>query len=233
MARPTATSLGLSLGTRPAGTPVGSPLGGTPKIMAAGDSIVLGSGSTDGGGWRKPLDVRLADAGIARSWVGPTTDANGLAHYGNSGWKIADLDADIATRIATYDPDILLLAIGRNNMPDGTDASNAPTHYASLLATIYTAKPALRIVCGHITPEEDATRWGRTQTFRAAIPAVWEASDAYSDGLLIYCGAGLDLAPLSRNHLGDGVHPTDAGYSMIADRWWPALVNAYGLAAAW
>lgn len=232
MARPTTTSLGLPLGTRAAGSPILPALTGTPKILAAGDSITFGSGSTDGGGWRTLLDARLADAGMTRQWVGPTVAA-GLAHYGNSGWTISQMNAGIGAVITTYDPDILILLIGRNNMDDATEAANAPTEYATLLATIYATKPTLRIVVGSITPEESSVFWPRTQTFRAALPAVWQASSAYADGLLIECDAGVDLAPLCRSHLGDGVHPNDIGYNLIADRWWPALVNAYGLNASW
>lgn len=233
MARPTTTSGGLPLGTRPAGSPILPLLSGTPKILCAGDSITIGTGSTDGSGYRITIADRLDDAGIAFEYVGPTDSPTGYPHYGNSGWNIAQLDAGIGAVIATYNPDVLILLIGRNNMDDATEATNAPTDYAALLATLYAAKPTLRIVACLITPEESATFQARTLTFRAALPAVLQASDAYGDGLLLQCDGGVWLQPLNRNHLGDGVHPNDTGYALLADAIWPTLQNALGRDAGW
>lgn len=229
VSRPTSTGLGLPLGTR-SGAPISPVLGGTPKILACGDSITAGTGSTDLGAWRTPLDAYMAAAGMARQWVGPTASPIGFAHHGVSSRKIPGLTADVAATMAAHTPDIVVVVIGRNNMEDATDAANAPSEYVTLLSTMYAQDPTCRVIACHITPEVNTTYWARTQTFRAALPAVLAASSYYADGLLIECRGGKSLTPLSTADLGDQVHPNDGGYLKIADDIWPAMRRAYGLA---
>jgi lysophospholipase L1-like esterase len=233
MAVPTKTTAGLPLGVRAPGTKLTPELTGTIKILACGDSITAGTGSTDGGAWRTRLDTYLDRAGIARQWVGPTTAPPGFNHYGNSSWEIGTLNGTIGGILTTYTPDAVILLIGRNDMDDGTQAANAPTAYGTLLGTMWAAYPDTRVLACHITPEESATFWPRTQTFRAALPAVLQASSYYAAGRLIECYGAKGLSPLTRAHLGDGTHPNDLGYRMIADGMWPSFCNLIGRDATW
>lgn len=233
MARPTKTSLGLKLGTFLPSTPILPALTGTPKIWAAGDSTTAGTGSTDAGAYRTPLDAMMAAAGdMPRQWVGTNQSPTGFFHYGNSSWTIALLTAQIATQMSTHTPDIGLVQIGRNDMTTDPDAAAALGLYATMLAQFWTSRPTMRLICCHPTPDEDATIYARTVTFRAGLTAVLQASSHYAAGLLLECRGGKSLSPFTRAHIGDGVHPNDQGYVMEAADIFPVMRNAYGLPAS-
>ena len=120
------------------------------KIMAVGDSITHGYINGDNG-YRKYLCYHLQQNGIDYDMVGPnngwsdtaTYNWNGTtitydpAHAGNSGYSIMNYSGRSGTyeflfgngnMIQTYDPDMVLLQIGTNDLLDanlGSDGSRA------------------------------------------------------------------------------------------------------------
>lgn len=231
MARPTTTSNGWPLGTRPAGTAFSPLLTGTIKIMAVGDSITTDTYLS--GAHRLLLKNRLDDMGLTTSWVGPVSGAGGLNHFGVSSATIQDVNAAIGAHLVTYAPHIVLLLIGRNNMTSDVDATAAPAAYATMLATMYAAQPVCRVIVGLTTPDETVAISDRTVTFRAALPAVVAASSYNGDGLARLSYAFKGLQPYSRAHQSDGTHPNAAGYGLGCDGFFPDLVNVIGSAASW
>ena len=105
------------------------------RIMPLGDSITDGSSfdSPDGtGGYRGPLYNLLTAAGYNVDYIGSQTiNSSQLVeqnHEGHSGWRIDQLDSNMAGWLGNLaDPDVVLMHIGTNDFgqsvePRGTRA---------------------------------------------------------------------------------------------------------------
>jgi len=88
------------------------------KIMPVGNSITAGVGSSNGFGFRDDLATKLTSANITFDLVGP----DGVPYEGHflSGAKIEDFMAggakDITPSLMTYEPNIVILHLGTNNL---------------------------------------------------------------------------------------------------------------------
>ena len=96
----------------------------TSTILRIGDSSTQGVGSTNGGGWRAQVFHKALGANGLITFVGPNAagpdTVDGVAftkhHAGYSGYKIADVDTHLASYLANYKSDGILLNIGLNNV---------------------------------------------------------------------------------------------------------------------
>ena len=188
------------------------------RIMPLGDSI------TDGynvpGGYRVNLWQRLAGGGYTVDFVG--SQFNGPAqlgdhdHEGHSGWRIDQLDANIAGWLAASAPRTVLLHIGTNDINQNYDVANAPARLSALIDHILSDDPGVELFVAQITPEADPTLEARVEAYNAALPGVVSGKGATVH--LVDMHSALSAADLA-----DGVHPTAAGYDKMAPVWYSAL----------
>lgn len=231
--RPTTTTSGRLLGTRPAGNPVASVVPGTAKIMDFGHSFVAANAWAEANAvaTRALLSARFTDLGVAVTWVGPYT-GGGIAHAGVSGSTIVAQTAAVGAWLTTYEPDVVVILTGHN---DGGPAATLTSRYSTLLSTMYAARASCRVVpC--LLPITAASAHG--PLFAEAAPlltAAWAASDYATAGRLraadlrgcIPTRSGRDTA------VADGIHPTPRSYQRMASALWPTLLNALGRSADW
>lgn len=157
------------------------------KIMPLGDSITRGQG--DGGtsgtynGWRCSLRNRLTTSGVQVDYVGPLTDGRNAEcpdreHAGWSGWTIAELDAEAAGWVATYQPDVVLLTAGTNDIIEKQDMTNMAARLGALIDTVKSAKPGVQIIVGTLPQIGtsswccDATQVAAWNAYKTAVPQV-------------------------------------------------------------
>lgn len=200
-------------------TPASRPAAAAVRIMPLGDSNTTG---TVGGGYRTDLYQLLASDGEAPDFVGSNLggpdslpDKN---HEGHGGWTIAQIDANAVAWLRTYRPDLVLLQIGTNDMKTEATAAGAPARLAALLDKMLDADPRVRILLATIPPIRDAARQRRVEAFNRAVASIAAGRDrvSYVD---VY---GAVVQP---GDFGDAVHPTRAGYSKIALRWYAAITG--------
>lgn len=146
------------------------------KIMPVGDSITRGntegpSSPTYGnGGWRYHLERYLEADGTNYTSVGPEAGGNGfggsLAHFGTqlnipmnqiSHWGVGctgtgEVRDNIAARMATYQPNLLMIMIGTNDRTTTPDWPTVNTRYQTMLYNIYVANPAAKVIIAKIPP---------------------------------------------------------------------------------
>src|SRR5690349_14319971 len=188
------------------------------KIMPLGDSITWGVGSSTTSSYRAALWTRLVNqAGYAVDFVGsqqsgslPDTD-----NEGHSGWRIDQIAADVNGWLATYQPDVVLLHIGTNDMNQNYQVDTAPQRLGALIDQILAARPAATVLVAKIVPALDATIQARINAYNAAVPGVVSARG--SRVKLV------DLSVLSSADLNATLHPNDNGYARMAVRWYSAL----------
>ncbi|GIH20262.1 RICIN domain-containing protein [Rugosimonospora africana] len=188
-------------------------------VMPLGDSITDGLNNT--GGYRSDLfqlftvDGRYVD--FVGSQVGGPAQLHDQNHEGHPGWRIDQIDEQVAGWLATYRPDVVLLHIGTNDVIQNWALSQAPARLATLLDHITAADPRAEVDVATIVPFADATQEAVVRTYNAAIPGIVSArASAGEDVKLVDMHAAIGTADLSP----DGVHPSNGGYSKMAARWY-------------
>ncbi|WP_332108208.1 cellulose binding domain-containing protein [Phytohabitans suffuscus] len=131
--------------------------------------------------------------------------------------------------LAATRPDVVLMHLGTNDMWGGwIPTDNKITALTKLVGQMRASNPAMKIIVAQIIPmgaNACATCPADVVAFNNRIPA-WAAglSTAQSPITVVDQWTGFNTA----TDTGDGVHPNNAGFQKMADRWYPAVVQALG-----
>src|SRR5579864_83994 len=205
-----------------AGTPasLAAPSNRVFKIMPLGDSITFGWPDRDYGGYRHSLGTLLAQDGYTVHFVGSQQSGTGVipdpANEGHPGWTIPQLKNGIDTRhwLETYQPEIILLHIGTNDLHKG-GAASAPANLSALLDDILGRLPHAYVIVAQIIPFRRGPDKAY-QTYVAAIPGL-----AASKGPRV---STVDMQTiLSKTDYADVLHPNAGGYDKMARAWEGAI----------
>jgi lysophospholipase L1-like esterase len=190
------------------------------KIMPLGDSITFGTPDRSYGGYRHALGTLLANDGYIVDFVGSQQSGNKVIpdpdNEGHSGWTIGQIKSGIDANgwLETYQPDIILLHIGTNDVHRG-NAASAPGNLSALLDDILARLPQARIIVAQII----AFRWSPDQShqsYNAVIP-----------GIVASKGPRVSMVDmrniLSRSDYADDLHPNAGGYDKMARAWEKAI----------
>lgn len=194
------------------------------RIMPLGDSITYGIGFS--GSYRTELWKRLIADGDRINFVGSVSHGSGKLgdsdNEGHIGWEIGQLDANVIGWIAAYQPDIVLLHIGSNDIDHGVPADVMISRLSSLLNHIFIAKPTTYVIVSTLIPinRGDQATW---VAFNAAIPGI--VAQFRSQGYKIVSVNMSNV--LTFDDLRDGIHPTRAGYDKMAAQWYPVVSTVY------
>jgi lysophospholipase L1-like esterase len=196
--------------------------GGT-RVMPLGDSIT--EGTQIPGGYRIGLWQRMASAGYRVDFVG--SQFNGPAalgdhdHQGHPGWRIDQIDANIAGWLRATTPRTVLLHIGTNDILQNYNVSGAPGRLSTLIDRITGTAPSADVFVATIIPLANSGQEAAARTFNAALSTIVRGKGQRVH--LVDMHAALTTADLI-----DGVHPTAAGYDKMAATWYAALRSVPG-----
>ena len=197
------------------------------KIMPLGDSITYGEGIPGYGGYRNLLGAMLESEGYTIDFVGSQKSAEDVLpdadNEGQSGWTILDIKRGIDSEgwLETYQPDIILLHIGSNDLIGTNDSpygnsAYAPNDLSTLLDDILIRLPEAHIIVAQIIP----TRWGSDSNHQN-----------YNDALLkVVASKGprvsvVDMQNiLSKSDFTTLYHPSPKGYDKMAHIWESAIL---------
>ena len=202
------------------------------KILFQGDSI------TDAGrDWGNDAQLGRGYAHLVEAALGfEEPNQHIFINKGISGNRIVDLYARIKRDIINYNPDVMSILIGVNDVwheigdsPNGVAADKFFKIYSMLIEEIKEALPNIKImILEPFVLEASATEnnWEffKTETKKRAEMAKKIAEKF--DLPFIPLQKGFDeLAKKAPNNywLGDGVHPTAKGHEFIKNQW----LNAY------
>jgi lysophospholipase L1-like esterase len=194
----------------------------TVKIMPLGDSIT--DGFTVAGGYRIKLWSYFKNNGYSVDFVG--SQSNGPAelgdkdHEGHSGWRIDQIDTNIDTWMNSYQPQIVLLHIGTNDIAQNYNLSNAPGRVGTLIDKICAKLPAGgKLYVAQIVPLSTADWNQKINSFNLQVASLVQTKA--DQGKPVYI---VDMySALTTADLADGVHPSLTGYNKMADVWFDAI----------
>lgn len=227
-------------------TPPAPPAAASLNIMPLGDSITLGAATAQTfqqGGYRCPLHNLLVTAGVEFKFVGysyqeepppyPVTACSDIAWEGHGGYDIAAIQAvaDGDGSLANLQPDVVLILGGTNDV-GLYEVGNVYSQLTTLLQDIYAKAPKAWVVVASIPPMNPNA--SGVSTYGNGVVAGWApnvplANREISQALGNYPKATLvDFYSAVAGNLGayigsDGVHPSMAGYAVLANLWSNAI----------
>jgi lysophospholipase L1-like esterase len=225
------------------------PAKGTPcAVLALGDSITAGTGSSTGGSYRAPLFHLALSHQQNITFVGNSMSGPNMVdsvtfprgNEGHSGFTIDDggghtgIHNLTAPAMTKFHPHIVTLMIGTNDIVNSIDLPNAPSRLGgdpadggtpSLIDTILRTDPNVLLVVAQIIPTTNDAVNARVRAYNDAIPAlVKKRADSGKHILLVdMYGAFTANANYKTDYMNDALHPKDAGYAKMADVWYAAI----------
>lgn len=193
------------------------------RIMPMGDSITDGTGSW--GGYRTDLWTRLVGEGDKVDFVGSLASGPGnidTNHEGHVGWEIGQINIYAFNWTRLYQPDIVLLHIGSNDLDHGTSAPVMTQNLINLIGNLFAGKPDTYVVVSTIIPTTHGDK-GAWTAYNASIPGVVAQYRAQGRRIV-----SIDMSnTLTESDLIDGLHPNSIGYSKMAGAWYPVTSTIY------
>ena len=189
--------------------------------MPVGDSITMGAGSIDQGGYRHPLLRSLQQRGWAVDMVGKLKTGVGKwdrDHEGRGGRTSWWWSQHIDSAVERYDPDVILLMVGTNDI---VGMRRPLSIVADVLEIINrtVANSSGRFILVSSIPI--ALRWPeRSSQYNTVLE---QAVEALGNPNVVFVDTSRDLFPEdiapSYDPKRHGLHPNRLGYSKITDGW--------------
>lgn len=177
---------------------------GTIRILAFGDSLVAGYGLPRGAGLPGQLQKALRAKGwpvtVINAGVSGDTTAGGLARLA---WSLADK------------PDIVIVALGANDMLRGVDPADSRANLDEMLQTL--KRRGLPVLLAGMYAQRNLGPEYR-EAFEAIYPQLAEKHDVALMPFLLE-----DVAMQPALNQADGIHPNAAGVDVIVGNMLPFL----------
>ncbi len=208
------------------------------RIMALGDSITHGSRTGSAESYRKPFDALMTSNACQFEMVGSQT-GNYLhntyvsPHEGYNGHTAdhilngnlnsnAGNNEGISVTSARYQPHVVLLHIGSNDMRLGQDIGQTVAEIDQIISVILSSNSTPVVFLANVIP------WYRSATVGADVQLLGDRIEAYVAQLndprvrLVDVRTGFTRSMI----LNDNVHPNPTGEQLIADRFFAAYNSA-------
>ena len=211
------------------------PASGPCQIMPFGDSITQGYNVA--GGYRAPLfhlalaaNRNITFVGSADDYSVPTVDGQEFPknHEGHGGFTIEGnngIAKFVGTSIPSYEPNIITLMIGTNDINGNNNALDAPNRLGALLDAIFTRDANILVILAQIVPTRTDVTNNAVETYNAAMSNLVSTRVGQGQHIILvdmYTAFTKD-ASYKQSLLADNLHPNQAGYSAMADVWFQAL----------
>jgi hypothetical protein len=200
------------------------------KVMPLGDSITYGEsyGSTNNattkGGYRLKLWQDLNANNLDVIFVGSSPAGPTALPYksceGHGGWRADQMSTYINQWMSLYQPDIVLLQTGTNNILQGWANQDSINSLSTLIDQVCAKLPGGgRLYVATITPLTDTNNNNKVIDYNSQVVSL--VSSKASQGkpvtlVNIY-------SSITTSDLAEGTHPNATGYAKMGDYWFNAV----------
>jgi len=209
------------------------------KILPLGDSITEGYSSTGfNGGYRVELFRQALQNGKNITFVGGQTNGPNMvdgqtfprSHQGHGGYTISGggqgpLAGEKTNIGLSYEPHIILLMIGTNDINGNINVSDAPNRLRSLVDDIVSAAPDSLLALASIIPIDSGSKTQPVLDYNAAVESI--ASDFAEQGDHVIFVDNYEVIDSQPNwqtaFMGDYLHPNTAGYDLLGESFYQAI----------
>lgn len=191
------------------------------KIMPLGDSITDGDKSSDLGGYRSRLSGNFQSSGHQTDFVGSLSSGTGFfdtQHEGHGGFQADEIRDNVLTYLAANPPQAVLLMIGANDITTGQAASAIRDEISEILDRIKQFNPKTEIYQATITRRKDGKQ-AQADQLNTLIRQLVNTKQGQGFDITL-----VDIDNLVNADLADNLHPNDAGYQKIADKFYAAII---------
>ncbi|MBX3065179.1 MAG: hypothetical protein KF726_19520 [Anaerolineae bacterium] len=202
--------------------------------MPLGDSIT--QADSEHNSYRRVLWQLLTQGSYSVEFVGstqshyfgpaPNPDFD-LDHEGHWGYRADQILASISTWAMAAQPDIVLMHVGSNDTFQGETASSTISEVGQIIDALRVVNPNVVILLAQVMPH-DATIYPSFPTvnaYNALIPDLATSkTSAQSPVVVVDMFSGFDVATM----IYDGIHPNLSGETLLANRWYAALIPFLG-----
>ncbi|WUH88958.1 GDSL-type esterase/lipase family protein [Streptomyces sp. NBC_00433] len=184
------------------------------KLMPLGDSITWGVGSSTGNGYRAALHDELTADGHPLDFVGSLRGGSmsDPDNEGHSGYRIDQIAALADAALARYQPDVVTLEIGTNDLNGNYQVSTATTRLRSLVDQITHDVPNATVLVASLVVSTSGTEERYRTAYNQAIPGLVQSEQAAGKHV-----GYVDMGAVTTSDLYDTLHPNDTGYRKMAD----------------
>ena len=195
------------------------------RIMAMGDSITMGAGDMDQGGFRRGLWEGLQARGWEVDMVGRLRNGRGdwdLDHEGWGGRGVGWWRKRAPRVLDMHEPDVVLLMIGTNDIITMRPPEELASHVVDLARDVAEHRPECAVLVSSIPVW--VRRPDRSEAFNARLKAGTEGLQLANVHFVDVAGSLTpeDIAP-NVHKTGPGLHPNKEGYAKLIQRWLNAI----------
>jgi lysophospholipase L1-like esterase len=186
------------------------------RVMPLGDSITWGVGSSTGNGYRGPLFTTVTGEGYVPDFVGSgrggtMTDPD---NEGHSGWRIDQIAGIADADLARYEPNVVTLMIGTNDLNQNYQVPTAPDRLHALVDRIVADDPGATVLLADLILSTSAPVVQAEPAYNSAVGQIVQAEQAAGRHVSF-----VDMGALTTADLSDSLHPNDSGYQKMAAAW--------------
>ncbi|MFI0898971.1 ricin-type beta-trefoil lectin domain protein [Streptomyces sp. NPDC020983] len=183
-------------------------------LMPLGDSITWGVGSSTGNGYRAALYNGLAADGHPLDFVGSLRGGtmSDPDNEGHSGYRIDQVAALTDAALSRYQPNVVTLEIGTNDLNGNYQVSTATTRLKSLVDQITRDVPSATVLVASLVVSTSGTEEQYRGAYNQAIPGIVQSEQAAGKHV-----GYVDMSAVTTADLSDYLHPNDNGYQKMAD----------------
>jgi lysophospholipase L1-like esterase len=184
------------------------------RLMPLGDSITWGYASPSGNGYRGYLYTDLAGEGHSTDFVGSLRNGtmSDPDNEGHSGWRIDQVAGITDSVLARYQPNVVTLEIGTNDLNGNYQVSTATDRLKALIDQITRDAPDATVLVGTLIVSTSGTEEASRPGFNAKLPGIVQSEQAAGKHVSL-----VDMSALTTADLADSLHPNDNGYRKMAD----------------
>lgn len=143
-------------------------------------------------------------------------------HEGHKGFPIGPV-GNTGTPNYALRPNIVLLLAGTNDIVFNINVAGAPDALANVIDEIVAACPDAVVLVGTVPALRDEGRAKKAGVFNGLLPGLVGGKAREGKKVML-----VDMGGVQGVHVDaeDGIHPTDAGYAIIAKAWFGGIVEA-------